>query len=50
MGSRTLPAGARDPSGLLPDVPVPDGLADPLVFTVRLLAEPGVGQPWLRPT
>ncbi len=36
--NRNLPAGALDVGGITPDVPVPDGLADPLAFTVRLLA------------
>lgn len=37
--NRSLPAGALDAVGITPDVPVPDGLADPLAFTVRLLAK-----------
>jgi hypothetical protein len=36
--SRQLPAGALDVIGITPDVPVPDSLADPLAFAVRLLA------------
>ncbi len=36
--NRSLPAGALDVVGITPDVPVPDDLADPLAFTVRLLA------------
>jgi hypothetical protein len=32
-------AGALDVVGITPDVPVPDYLADPLAFAVRLLAE-----------
>lgn len=38
--TRSLPAGALDVVGITPDVPVPDHLADPLAFAVRLLAEP----------
>jgi hypothetical protein len=37
--NRKLPEGALDTGGIAPDVPVPDGLADPLAFTVRLLAK-----------
>jgi Peptidase family S41 len=37
--NRSLPAGALDVAGITPDVPVPDSLADPLDFTVRLLAK-----------
>jgi len=36
--TRHLPAGALDVVGITPDVPVPDSLADPLAFAVRLLA------------
>lgn len=35
--TRHLPAGALDNLGIAPDVPVPDHLADPLGFAVRLL-------------
>ena len=38
--TRQLPAGALDVVGITPDVPVPDDLADPLAFAVRLLALP----------
>jgi len=36
--TRHLPEGALDVVGITPDVPVPDDLADPLTFAVRLLA------------
>lgn len=35
--TRHLPAGGLDVVGITPDVPVPDHLADPLAFAVRLL-------------
>jgi C-terminal processing protease CtpA/Prc len=38
--TRNLPAGGLDVIGITPDVPVPDHLADPLAFAVRLLALP----------
>ncbi|HWM90257.1 MAG TPA: S41 family peptidase [Thermoanaerobaculia bacterium] len=37
--TRYLPEGALDGIGIAPDVPVPDHLADPLAFAVRLLAD-----------
>lgn len=37
--TRRLPEGELDVIGITPDVPVPDHLADPLAFAVRLLAE-----------
>jgi len=37
--TRRLPEGGLDGIGITPDVPVPDHLADPLAFAVRLLAE-----------
>jgi len=36
-GSRDLPAGGFDGSGIAPDVPVSDSRTDPLAFAVRLL-------------
>jgi hypothetical protein len=36
--SRRLPEGGLDVIGITPDVPIPDHLADPLAFAVRLLA------------
>jgi C-terminal processing protease CtpA/Prc len=36
-GSRDLPVGGFDGSGIAPDVPVADSLTDPLAFAVRLL-------------
>jgi hypothetical protein len=38
--TRHLPAGGLDVLGITPDVPVPDHLADPLAFAVRLLTRP----------
>lgn len=37
-GSRDLPAGGFDGSGIAPDVPVKDSQTDPLAFAVRLIA------------
>jgi C-terminal processing protease CtpA/Prc len=37
--TRRLPEGGLDVIGITPDVPIPDDLADPLAFAVRLLAE-----------
>jgi hypothetical protein len=39
--NRRLPDGALDIVGIAPDVPVPDHLADPLAFAVRLSAAGG---------
>ena len=38
--TRDLPVGTLDVVGITPDIPVPDHLADPLAFAVRLLALP----------
>lgn len=38
--TRDLPAGGIDSSGIVPDVPVPDSLADPLAFALRLIITP----------
>jgi hypothetical protein len=43
--NRHLPEGAIDVVGIAPDVPIPDHLADPLAFAVRLLADRGEPAP-----
>ena len=43
--TRRLPDGALDVVGITPDVPIPDHLADPLAFAVRLLGNGGEKQP-----